>query len=118
MDVKRIVLFSSLAVVAYLLMLQWNKDYQQQDVQAQAPQVQQIITNNDSATEDNEVLKLGEPTNTIQTATNTTSSTQNLISVKTDTFDIRINPKGGDIVYAALLNHKTKIGRASCRERV
>lgn len=109
MDVKRIVLFSSLAVVAYLLMLQWNKDYQQQDVQAQAPQVQQIITNNDSATEDNEVLKLGEPANTIQTATNTTSSTQNLISVKTDTFDIRINPKGGDIVYAALLNHKTKV---------
>jgi len=109
MDVKRIVLFSSLAVVAYLLMLQWNKDYQQQDVQVQAPQVQQSITNNDSVTEDNEVLKLGEPTNTIQSTPNTSTATQNLISVKTDTFDLRINPRGGDIVYAALLNHKTKV---------
>lgn len=109
MDVKRIVLFSSLAVVAYLLMLQWNKDYQQQDVQAQAPQVQQSIINNNSVTEDNEVLKLGEPTNTIQTTPNASTSPLNLISVKTDTFDIRINPKGGDIVYAALLNYKTKI---------
>ena len=63
MDVKRIVLFSSLAVVAYLLMLQWNTDYQQHDVQTQAPQVQQLATNNNSVIEDDEILQLGEPNN-------------------------------------------------------
>lgn len=110
MDVKRIVLFSSLAVVAYLLMLQWNTDYQQKDVQASAPQVQQLAPNNNLALDDNEVLKLDKSsTNTIEALPSATSTTQNLISVKTDTFDIRINPKGGDLVYAALLQHKAQV---------
>ncbi|NLW05290.1 MAG: membrane protein insertase YidC [Pseudomonadaceae bacterium] len=109
MDVKRIVLFSSLAVVAYLLILQWNTDYQQQDVQAQAPQIQQVAPNNNLVIEDDEVLKLGGPANLTETIQSTASTTQGLISVTTDTFDIRINPKGGDLVYAALLNHKNKV---------
>lgn len=110
MDVKRIVLFSSLAVVAYLLMLQWNTDYQQKDVQASAPQVQQLAPNNNLALDDSEVLKLDKSsTNTIEALPSATSTTQNLISVKTDTFDIRINPKGGDLVYAALLQHKAQV---------
>lgn len=109
MDVKRIVLFSSLAVVAYLLMIQWNTDYQQQDVQVQAPQVQQVIANNNSIIDDDEVLKLGEPANLIEAIQPATSTSQHLISVKTDTFDIRINSKGGDLVYAALLDHKAKV---------
>lgn len=109
MDVKRIVLFSSLAVVAYLLMLQWNTDYQQHDVQTQAPQVQQLATNNNSVIEDDEILQLGEPNNLIENLQPTTSTAQNLISVKTDMFDLRINTKGGDLVYAALLSHKAKV---------
>ena len=109
MDVKRIVLFSSLAVVAYLLMLQWNTDYQQHDVQTQAPQVQQLATNNNSVIEDDEILQLGEPNNLIENLQPTTSTAQNLISVKTDMFDLRINAKGGDLVYAALLSHKAKV---------
>ncbi len=109
MDVKRIVLFSSLAVVAYLLMIQWNTDYQQQDVQVQAPQVQQVIANNNSIIDDDEVLKLGEPANLIAAIQPAASTSQHLISVKTDTFDIRINSKGGDLVYAALLDHKAKV---------
>lgn len=110
MDVKRIVLFSSLAVVAYLLMLQWNTDYQQKDVQVQAPQVQQAVTNKNAVIhDDDEILKLGEPAKSIDTSSLESIPTQGLISVKTDTFDLRINPRGGDIVYAALLGHKTKV---------
>ncbi|WP_144211740.1 membrane protein insertase YidC [Shewanella donghaensis] len=36
-------------------------------------------------------------------------ATQNLISVKTDQLDIKIDPVGGDIVYAALVEHKVEI---------
>lgn len=110
MDVKRIVLFSSLAVVAYLLILQWNTDYQQQDVQAQAPQVQKTTPENNSVIDDeDEVLKLGEPSKALDTPAIVSAPSNNLISVKTDTFDLRINPRGGDLVYAALLNHKAKV---------
>jgi YidC/Oxa1 family membrane protein insertase len=35
----------------------------------------------------------------------------NLIDVKTDTFHIKINPLGGDIVYAALKQHKKEIDK-------
>ncbi|MBR7551285.1 membrane protein insertase YidC, partial [Mycobacterium tuberculosis] len=53
---------------------------------------------------------LGTPTGDVPTATATTSTaaptTQQtgaqLISVTTDKYDIRINPVGGDVVYAAL----------------
>ncbi|SFX39914.1 membrane protein insertase YidC [Marinospirillum alkaliphilum] len=108
MDVKRIVLFSSLAVVAYLLIIQWNKDYQQQDVQVQAPQVQQqaSVTSED----EDAVLELDDPTAPVLAApARQTTTSSGLISVRTDTLDIRINPRGGDLVYAALLRHKTRV---------
>lgn len=37
-----------------------------------------------------------------QSAANQTAEAQSLVSVKTDVFDVKINPKGGDIVYLRL----------------
>ncbi|MBE0505143.1 MAG: membrane protein insertase YidC [Marinospirillum sp.] len=112
MDVKRIVLFSSLAVVAYLLIIQWNKDYQQQDIQVQAPQVQQQPPINAGVGSDEDaVLELTDSSSPslMAPAQTVTQSSDSLVSIKTDTFDVRINPRGGDLVYAALLRHKTRV---------
>lgn len=112
MDVKRIVLFSSLAVVAYLLIIQWNKDYQQQDIQAQAPQIQQQAPSGNSVAENEDAaLELTDSSDTslVSSTPAPAQSSDKLVSIKTDTFDLRINPRGGDLVYAALLQHKTRV---------
>lgn len=113
MDVKRIVLFSSLAIVTYLLIIQWNQDYQQQDVQVQPPQIQQSVASSPagSADEGKDLLELGDSSAQVLSAPAVAApvASNNLISVLTDTLDIRINPRGGDLVYAALPEHKTRV---------
>ena len=104
MDVRRGIILASIAVLSYLLVLEWNEDY------GKRPQVAQPITQltpviNDqtdspsmvqSANADAPSVSTDEPLVTLNAP-----ATQ-LIEVKTDVLDIRINPQGGDIVYAAL----------------
>lgn len=104
MDVKRIVLLISLALVSYLMVLQWNQDYHSPapSVATSAP-APSVATASSDAVED-ERLHLGEaPIQAAQAA-----SPQALIQVTTDVLDLRINPRGGDITYAALLQHKQR----------
>ena len=108
MDVKRLLLVIPLAVVAYLMVIQWNKDYDQPAAETQAPQVAaqaakataQGLEAPSSSTTANTAAGLSTP----DTAASTPSS--NLIEIKTDVLDLRIDPQGGDVVYAALLEHK------------
>ncbi|SFC31959.1 protein translocase subunit yidC [Marinospirillum celere] len=114
MDVKRIVLFSSLAIVAYLLIIQWNEDYSQQEEIVQAPELHQQATLPSSAAEDDEdaTLELSDrsaPELETTPAPSASEEISGLVRVTTDTLDVRINPRGGDLVYAALLQHKTRV---------
>ena len=116
MDVKRIVLFSSLAIVTYLLIIQWNEDFSQQEDLIQAPEFQEISSRSSSADsfdEEDAVLELSDPDahllESSEEAAATVAAATNLVRVTTDTLDVRINPRGGDLVYAALLNHKARV---------
>jgi YidC/Oxa1 family membrane protein insertase len=113
MDVKRIVLFSSLAIVAYLLMIQWNKDYSQPEEVIQAPESYQQSTspssNRDEADATLELSDRSAPELKTAAPSEAENDSTNLIKVVTDTLDVRINPRGGDLVYAALLEHKTQV---------
>ncbi|MGM8850532.1 membrane protein insertase YidC [Salinicola sp. V024] len=113
MDLKRLLFVIPLAVLAYLLIMQWNQDYGQNVVNNPAPEMAASSGGNNSG-EDGDVGALSAPTGSdgkakpIQDdmpADADTAQGSNLIQVQSDVLDLRINPNGGDIVYAALFGH-------------
>lgn len=116
MDYVRYLLIGAMLFVGVTLLIKWQEfdkassatpvanvqQPQSSDNDADVPDqadesVPQPIT--DAIPEDpNEEAKIGEPV-----------SSEGLISVQTDTLDMRIDPKGGDIVYVALPRHLAKL---------
>ncbi|SHE72123.1 protein translocase subunit yidC [Modicisalibacter ilicicola DSM 19980] len=111
MDVKRLLLLIPLAVLAYLLVVQWNQDYGQLDAQPSSPAISET-QRGESATADDE-QGLAAPTGDADAPASNAmpeetgaGNRRSLVSVVTDVLDLRIDPQGGDIVYAALPEHK------------
>jgi YidC/Oxa1 family membrane protein insertase len=105
MDVRRGIILASIAVLSYLLVLEWNEDY------GKRPQVAEPITRltpvvNPQAADAPSTIQTSNadaPVLSVETSPATLSApATDLIEVQTDILDIRINPQGGDIVYAAL----------------
>jgi len=114
MDKQRLVLFSAMAIIVYLLILAWNDDYGQPAEPAVAQTQQQLSGNTqllDSLPSDEQQVTSDLPTvsaaddsipvTSAQTVIQAQPS-QQTIEVKTDVFSISINTRGGDIVYAGL----------------
>ena len=107
----RIAILGAMFVVAYLLILAWQKDYGH--VENQPKQEAAVVTHDVSADLPNGQAATTASTDVPQAnianqqqATNATAPvSQQLISVKTDLYHLLINPKGGDIVRVELLNH-------------
>lgn len=111
MDKQRLFLMTSLFLVAYLLILAWNKDYGQETAvktisKNEAAQInkatqQDIPKTVNTNTKNN---SNNTPTKDIPgtTATIPPVKTNNTIEVKTDTLNITIDLHGGDIVRATL----------------
>ena len=99
----RVMIIIAMLITAYLLILAWRDDY------ADAPAVDTVpktatsvgadIPSTSGAAGDIPVQTL--PVNTGAVAATPAANT-GLITVTTDRYDIKINPEGGDIVYAAL----------------
>ncbi|MBB1489331.1 membrane protein insertase YidC [Oceanospirillum sediminis] len=105
MDVKRLVLIVSLALVSYLMVVQWNKDYGPQAVE---PVAQNVLPS--SAPSAGNSTSDDIPQNSSKAdLTDSATVSDSLIEVRTDVLDLRIDPKGGDIVYAALPQHKFRV---------
>lgn len=103
MDIKRSILLVALAVVAYLLVLQWNQDYGQAALPAETSreqsantQLPETPTTQTAVGEQSDIPAVGgeQPTSALP---DTQASTQ-LIRVRTDVLDVAIDPRGGDIV--------------------
>ncbi|PAU71735.1 membrane protein insertase YidC [Vreelandella alkaliphila] len=112
MDVKRLLLLIPLAVLAYLLVVQWNQDYGQISVDS-TPEITQNSNGssaNNVGSDDLSVPSSSAPQNAISEGmpgeAESNSSSRDFIAVTTDVLDVRIDPYGGDIVYAALPQHK------------
>jgi len=108
MDARRAIIMLGIAVVSYMLVLQWNEDYGQRPVNQAEP-----VTRLTPAASSDVPVNVESPATSVNSdapvvATDdeipsTTAGIQtDLVSVKTDVLDIRIDPLGGDIVYAAL----------------
>jgi YidC/Oxa1 family membrane protein insertase len=115
MDVQRVILVAALALISYMLVLQWNDDYGQQQT-AQTPVASVSVYGSTSTSSDlpttvsptSSSNSPGDlPTTGIKPVAN--ASTQ-LITVKTDVLNVLIDAKGGDIIQVALPAYKATLG--------
>lgn len=119
MDLTRFSLYTALAIVTYFMLLAWQEDYPPviDDGSASRVEIPQISdaqidtpANNDLPSDlpsspagaDNGQADTPSVAAANNAASTAASISDQLIEVRTDTFDIRINPVGGDIVYLAL----------------
>lgn len=103
--ILRLMIIVAMLITAYLLILAWRDDY------ADAPAteaVQQTVAQGGADIPSTQGAPGDIPAQpaansaTINQPNVAPSQDQGLISVTTDRYDIKINPEGGDIVYAAL----------------
>ena len=119
MDITRFALYTALAIVTYLMLLQWQEDYPPvvDDGRTSSLEIPQLTNSDTPAVSD---LPTALPTTLPPTSVDTnntasgdtpvltstpvavTNNTSRLISITTDTFDLRVDLNGGDIVYLAL----------------
>lgn len=120
MDLTKYGLYTALAIVTYLMLLQWQEDYPPSidDGGSSRVEIPQIPNAQDGSASGNDLpsdIPVSVPEVTTSNTSDTptvaavsspsaadTTSTEDLISIRTDTFDIRIDPVGGDIVHLAL----------------
>ena len=100
----RFAILGAMFVTAYLLILAWQKDYGHSSNTVQQPTaaVSQNISQAHIASDPAQAGIAPQPVNTV--------AQQKLITVKTDLYNISINPKGGDIERIELLNHDQSKG--------
>ncbi|NHW00395.1 MULTISPECIES: membrane protein insertase YidC [Stutzerimonas stutzeri group] len=105
MDIKRSILLVALAVVAYLMVLQWNQDYGQAALPAETAQTQPSVAALPETTPANAAANEDVPSLAGQPQANAIAASEpskQLIRVRTDVLDVAIDPHGGDIVELRL----------------
>lgn len=104
--ILRVLIIIAMLITAYLLILAWRDDYVNKPVNTAS-----VAVNTDSNADipassvSGDLPASHQPNSAHVVAAGSDSSavqSGGLISVKTDRYDIKINPKGGDVVYAAL----------------
>ncbi|MGM0521503.1 MAG: membrane protein insertase YidC [Pseudomonadota bacterium] len=113
MDVKRLILLIPLAILAYLLVVQWSQDYSQ-PVATPSSSTEIVQRNGSTPEEAQDDGGLSVPSSGTQQgdigdsmpAEESETDSRDFIAVTTDVLDVRIDPHGGDILYAALPQHK------------
>ncbi|VXC87945.1 cytoplasmic insertase into membrane protein, Sec system [Pseudomonas sp. 8Z] len=106
MDIQRSILIVALAVVSYLMVLQWNQDYgqaalpeQTQSSPAATPSLPDAPSSAQSSSDDIPSA-VADPSAAAVAAT--PASSDELIRVKTDVLELAIDPRGGDVVQLRL----------------
>ena len=120
MDLTKYGLYTALAIVTYLMLLQWQEDFPPtiDDGSSSRVEIPQIPNAQSGSQAGNDlpsdiptsapeiITSNASDTPTVAAVSNPsaadTTNTEDLISIRTDTFDIRIDPIGGDIVHLAL----------------
>ena len=94
--ILRILIIVAMLITAYLLILAWRDDY------AGKPATTAPVATQTSSSADVPSAQMTGDVPSVSAGAPADQQTANLISVDTDRYEIKINPVGGDIVYAAL----------------
>ncbi|MBS9780627.1 MAG: membrane protein insertase YidC [Moraxellaceae bacterium] len=102
--ILRALIIIAMLITAYLLLLAWQKDYANKPQTAET----QTTTVSSQSAGDLPSAKSNGDIPTVASSADTSSidaksvAEDNLINVSTDMYNIKINPTGGDVVYASL----------------
>ena len=113
MDVQRIILIGALAIISYMLVLQWNQDYgTAPEAVAKTESVSAYQSSSDTPTDSSDLPQAEAKGSEDVPGAKAVSSVQQkqLISVKTDVLELLIDTKGGDIIEVALPEYKAALG--------
>jgi YidC/Oxa1 family membrane protein insertase len=102
MESQRSLLFIALMVVTYLLFSQWQQQNAPIAEETSIGQTQSVEAANEDFVPESSDIQVAP--------VKTTATSAKLISVKTDTFALKINSQGGDIVEVKLLDYDTEQG--------
>ena len=109
----RVMIIIAMLITAYLLILAWRDDYADAPAVDTAPEaatsVGADIPSTTGAAGDIPVQTVDNVTADNGIVTATPAKDAGLITVTTDRYDIKINPEGGDIVYAALKQYNATL---------
>ncbi|MCU1719115.1 membrane protein insertase YidC [Pseudomonas sp. 5P_3.1_Bac2] len=118
MDIQRSILIVALAIVSYMMVLQWNQDYGQAALPTEIaatnstvpglPDTSGATTPTAGSDDIPSVTNAAEPS-AISAAPAAVS--EQLIRVKTDVLDLAIDPRGGDVVQLRLLQYPRRQDR-------
>jgi len=116
MNLQRNILIGALLVITYLMVVQWNKDFVQQDLAPAAQTQMAPLDSSDlpgddtAAAHDGDVPAAinGEGEALAPAQVTTPDAKGGLVKVETDTLQVTINPVGGDIVSLALPQYPTR----------
>jgi len=121
MNMQRNILIAALLVITYLMVLQWNNDFMQQDLPPAAETSVAPIGNSDLPTEtaplangDNSDVPQPIDANgeaSVSAADLPAKQNDSLIQVATDSLNVTINPIGGDIVSLSLPKYPARKDR-------
>lgn len=113
MDVQRVILIAALALVSYLMVLQWNDDYGPAQQSQQVTTVSAYTNNGEgrSASELPQATDASAAADVPVTAGSVAKQAENaaLIHIRTDVLDLLVDPRGGDIIQAALPEHQSAL---------
>ncbi len=101
MDIQRSILIVALAIVSYLMVLQWNQDYGQAALPTQTAAVSSVPGLPETAATSSDDVPTANADGSAPSVA-TTAVSDELIRVKTDVLDLAIDPRGGDIVQLEL----------------
>jgi YidC/Oxa1 family membrane protein insertase len=122
MDIQRIVIYAGLAIVSYLMILAWNDDYNQPQ-QTETAQQQQTVSSSGDAdnltlpessdgpsgnraqTADEEFSTPEDGTSIQSSADTNVEVSDQLITVRTDVFQLTIDRLGGNLIETSLLQY-------------
>jgi YidC/Oxa1 family membrane protein insertase len=104
MDFQRIILIAGVAIISYLMVLQWNQDY---GTQALAPQQVTSVSAYDVEPISTDFAVAEKPSNDSDILVTQTANALagSLIEVTTDKLKVIIDTQGGDIIQASLVDY-------------
>jgi len=122
MDIQRIVIYAGLAVVSYLMILAWNEDYNKpqetQIAEQQAtvsgsgdadnlalPESQQTMTGDSTQSSDGEFSTPEDGAQIRSSANTDVQASDQLITVRTDVYQLTIDRVGGNLIETSLLQY-------------
>ncbi len=103
MDFQRILLIGALAVISYIMMIQWNQDYGPGTIEP--TQVTSVSAYQDQPVSTDFAIETG---NQVITPTNTANAGETratLVEISTDALQVTIDTRGGDVIQASLAQY-------------